>query len=507
MDTFSHYLDPRFTLEERLRRTFDELRIDNEQREAISAFLAPLKTKDPVTKFHYEHSIRVGLLARRIARFMHLDEKALFYAGLMHDVGKSQTCLGTLGKTGGWTDADTEEIKKHVTDGYRFLRDRFDFTAEVIVLHHRFQAGGYPAEVPPSLHSYSEGTKTMIMLYGRILALADVYDALHRINDKFGVREALSGEQIKEKMLLFNPDQRRLITELYDAEIFTTYFNHPDTDVKQEPDEHDKLYLQCWDHAETSRTPRETGRQIMLAVALEPLSDKSGCTTRHRNISGFQKLEYFITGAVNIGEAFEGLCAEIKRYGGQPPLIYHYALRAQKESKRNRRGGRVNQGIIELLTPIVVAQYLHDPSYLLSVEEVLTRAADVLKDTTVDDVKCLREMKRFALDLSGYYDRTVPDYPEASNVMEYYAHDAEVSVSATSCAHNREFVDAFPTILDAYRTFVASRIPEFSNKVADAYEQAARLHVPDVASGFLADCVALMLYLRLSQEPRFKLVT
>ena len=40
----------------------------------------------------------------------------------------------------------------------------------------------------------------------------------------------------------------------------------------------------------------------MLACALEPLSDKSGCTTRHRDISSYQKLEYFVAGAINIGE-------------------------------------------------------------------------------------------------------------------------------------------------------------------------------------------------------------
>jgi len=62
----------------------------------------------------------------------------------------------------------------------------------------------------------------MIALYGRILAIADCYDALHRVNDKFGTVQALTGEDIKEKMFQFNPDQRVLLNELYEANILTT---------------------------------------------------------------------------------------------------------------------------------------------------------------------------------------------------------------------------------------------------------------------------------------------
>lgn len=508
MDVFSKYLDPRFTLKERLRRAFDELRVSASEREIITAFLEPLHLKDAITYTHYEHSIRVGLVVRRIARFMHLDEKALFYAGLLHDIGKCQVCPETLGKTEGWTKEDARVMEKHVIDSYRFLRSRFDFTAEIIVLHHRFQAAGYPIKLPSHLHEYSEGTKATIMMYGRILALADVYDALHRVNDKFGTRQALSGEEIKVKMLEFSADQHRLILELYDTEIFTTSLIADDNTAQPEFDKHDKLYECIWGHTSSWRTPRETGRQIMLAAALEPLSDKGGCTTRLRNITEFQKLEYFIAGAINIGEAFESLCALIiADNGSQPSVIYNYALRAQQESKRNRCGGRVNQGIIELLMPIVVAQYLYDSDNHFSVNEVLTHGVNVLKRTSVRDVRYLQEMKRFAFDLSGHFDRVVPDYPDVKNVYEYYGRDLENSTNDTSRAHNREFVDGFPTIQEAYGAFISSLAPGLSNKAADVYQQIANLHAENVASGFLADCIAVALYLQLSLDSRLKLIS
>lgn len=222
MNTFSQYLDPRVTLEERLLRAFDKLLIPEDERATLTAFLEPLRIKSPITHAHYEHSIRVALLARHIAQFMNINEKPAFTAGLMHDIGKCQVYLETLGKTEGWTEADTEAIKAHVMDSYRFLRGCLDFTAEIVVLHHRFQKGSYPTELPPHLHEYSEGTMVMITLYARILALADTYDALHRVNDKFSTRTALTGEEIKEKMIQFNPDQHHLISRLYDIGIFTT---------------------------------------------------------------------------------------------------------------------------------------------------------------------------------------------------------------------------------------------------------------------------------------------
>lgn len=214
-DNFLDYIDPSIPIEERLQQAFNDLQLCGDQQEGVTDFLRILKCKSPDT---YEHSIRVGLLARRIAEFMHCDERSLLYAGLLHDIGKAQTPLETLHKTEGWTDADSEEIKQHVLDSYRLARDHFDFSAEIIAWHHRFQKDGYPEVMPQPLHDYCAGTMVTIAFYGRILALADCFDALHRDNSKFGV---LTGEQIREKMMEYNPDQRILIEELYGSDIFT----------------------------------------------------------------------------------------------------------------------------------------------------------------------------------------------------------------------------------------------------------------------------------------------
>lgn len=200
-----------------LESVFDELAIVEDQRGGIRKYLDLLRAKHRET---YKHSIRVGLSARRIARHLHLDEKALLYAGLLHDVGKSQVPTALLQKTAGWTMEDTAAMDAHVLHSYQLLQGTFDFTAEVVVLHHRFQERKYPEEIPPFLHAYSGETQKLIRTYGRVLALADVYDALHRNNDKFGGRP-LSGGEIQEQMLRLNPDQTELIEELYKAGVFS----------------------------------------------------------------------------------------------------------------------------------------------------------------------------------------------------------------------------------------------------------------------------------------------
>lgn len=217
--TFLNYLDLEPDLETRVDQRVVELGIDPDAYAAIKAFMHLLKIKDRAT---YDHSLRVGLLASRLGEFMHLDPKPMCYGGLLHDIGKAQTRRATLQKTDGWTAEDAAELKNHVGDGHRLLRDHFDFTAEVIAWHHWFQPNRYPDQIPESLHDYSEGTRVMIPLFGRLLSLCDVFDALHRVNSRCEGKP-YSGEQIREIFLTHNPDQRQLILEAYKAGIFTTW--------------------------------------------------------------------------------------------------------------------------------------------------------------------------------------------------------------------------------------------------------------------------------------------
>lgn len=198
---------PTEQLAERLLWTMDAAGVEKTDQYALLSMLLPLKIK---SQEHYEHSIRVGLLAYEIGLAMGLDAKALFFAGALHDVGKALVPKVTLDRTVSWSVEDQAAIEQHVADGWRLLRDRFDFTAEVIAWHHRFQKNCYP-EPMPALHEYSTATSVLIPFYGRLLSMADTFDALHRVNSL----GKLTGAQIHAKMLELFPDLKVTVGCLY----------------------------------------------------------------------------------------------------------------------------------------------------------------------------------------------------------------------------------------------------------------------------------------------------
>lgn len=203
-----------------LDEAFKDLKIAEDWQASLLAFLAPLKEKGEVGQYHYLHSIRVALTAKAIGEFMGVDSKALFYAGLLHDVGKALTNPKTLGQTSCWTAEDAKEIQGHVIDGFRLLRGRFDFSASILLWHHEFQRNAYPLELPKPLHPFSKGTEVTIAIYGRLLAIADTYDAMHRVNSETGGMR-LTDPEIKVNMLKSHPDQKVLIENLYKAGVLT----------------------------------------------------------------------------------------------------------------------------------------------------------------------------------------------------------------------------------------------------------------------------------------------
>lgn len=128
--------------------------------------------RDQPTAHHCE---RVAQNACSIGRAYGLDDhalNALFWAGMLHDLGKVSIPTTILLKEGRLTDEEFEAVKAHPVVGARMLADispRFHQIAQGVRSHHeRWDGSGYPDGLAGDA----------IPVFGRILAVADVFEAM-----------------------------------------------------------------------------------------------------------------------------------------------------------------------------------------------------------------------------------------------------------------------------------------------------------------------------------------
>jgi HD-GYP domain-containing protein (c-di-GMP phosphodiesterase class II) len=126
-----------------------------------------------------------GLAAKEIEN----GRDILRLAAMLHDVGKVGVSDLILKKPGRLTAEEYERMKEHVLVGARLFSDRtseFDEAAAEVALNHheRWDGTGYPGPVNvlTGANTGNPGTSgkkgTEIPLFGRIVAIADVFDAL-----------------------------------------------------------------------------------------------------------------------------------------------------------------------------------------------------------------------------------------------------------------------------------------------------------------------------------------
>lgn len=122
------------------------------------------------------HIMRMALYSRLIATGLGLPDDELmriFEAAPMHDIGKVGTPDSILLKPGRLTPEEFNIMKEHTVIGHEILQDSsspiLQAAAVIAYSHHeKFDGSGYPRGL----------IGEAIPLYGRIVALADVFDAL-----------------------------------------------------------------------------------------------------------------------------------------------------------------------------------------------------------------------------------------------------------------------------------------------------------------------------------------
>lgn len=142
-------------------------------------------------KYTENHCYRVSVYAAKIATYMGLDEQMIEdirVAGLLHDIGKLKISREILYKAAKLSEQEYQEIKKHVSYAGEILeplQGPLSRVIPIILAHHdKFDGSGYHPR-----------KRDEIVLGARILAVADVYDAL--TSDR-PYRKAMSPFEAKE---------------------------------------------------------------------------------------------------------------------------------------------------------------------------------------------------------------------------------------------------------------------------------------------------------------------
>ena len=171
---------------------------------------------DAKDKYTSGHSIRVALYSRRIASEARLPDKTceqVYFAALLHDVGKIGVPLEIINKIGKLTDEEYAEIKKHPVFGDQILSSiqQAPYLAIGARHHHeRYDGRGYPDGL----------SGEDIPLIARIIAVADAYDAMTSVRS---YREPLTRDTVKEELrrgigTQFDPTFARIMLRVMDDE-------------------------------------------------------------------------------------------------------------------------------------------------------------------------------------------------------------------------------------------------------------------------------------------------
>lgn len=223
-------LENRRKSEELERRVLERTQeLEDTQREILERLAMAAEFRDDDTG---EHTRRVGLLSEALARklgYTEAEARRIGMAALLHDLGKIGIPDGILRKPGKLTAYEFENVKAHTWVGSQILGrskvSMLQLAEEIALTHHeRWDGTGYP----PGLKGEE------IPMSGRIVALADVFDALtHRrpYKDPWSNAKALMEIQ-KQSGRQFDP-------QVVEAFILLDWESLDlDDDVFPEPQEH-----------------------------------------------------------------------------------------------------------------------------------------------------------------------------------------------------------------------------------------------------------------------------
>lgn len=282
---------------ETAKKNDNELMID-----VMKALATAIDDKD---KYTCGHSGRVADYSRKIAELSGKSEEEcqrIYYAALLHDVGKIGVAESIINKKGKLTDEEYEVIKQHPVMGAKILESIKNapyITAVARSHHERYDGKGYPDNL----------TGTDIPDEARIVSVADAYDAM---TSRRSYRAPIPQQKVREELVKglgtqFDPTYATIMLRLIDMD--------KEFEMK---DDSDRNYLASDDELviDSHRSDVSPGipiSQCMLKINIKvkPYNRSSGIPARpslilydaldgqiHTDIKDIRDLEYFEYGEI-----------------------------------------------------------------------------------------------------------------------------------------------------------------------------------------------------------------
>ncbi len=179
--------------------------------------MALVSAVDSKDTYSHGHSRRVAEYSLKIAEMAGKDEDEctkIYYAALLHDVGKIGIPNEIINKKGRLTPAEYDIIKEHTVKGYSILSSisEYSYLSMGAHFHHeRYDGRGYPSGL--------KGED--IPEIARIIAVADAYDAM---TSNRSYREAMPQQLVREEVIKcagtqFDPVFANIMQQLIDNDV------------------------------------------------------------------------------------------------------------------------------------------------------------------------------------------------------------------------------------------------------------------------------------------------
>lgn len=172
----------------KIKKTITDIVEDLFDKKELLVNFAEIRATDSYT---FGHCVNVAVLSIMTGINLGYDNEMLIdlaVGAILHDIGKAKIERDILNKPGKLTSVEYEKIKEHTTLGYEILNrlENISPDSKIVALshHERYDGKGYPQNLKgEQIHEYA-----------RIVAIADVFDALtnNRVyRKKIDIREAI----------------------------------------------------------------------------------------------------------------------------------------------------------------------------------------------------------------------------------------------------------------------------------------------------------------------------